>query len=594
MKKIYISVFFILIFVLFSGFNKQISNPKLSMNLNKVLNNIPGNNSYLVWIFFTDKGGNTIDDAIRNLTKENFERRSKSGELNIDYTDIPVNKNYIDAIKNEKINVKQISKWFNAVSCYATQEQIESLLEYDFIRKIDFVNTFPLPEKQKNKKTLIDNAIEEITADNPPSQHSLNYGSSFQQSELINVPICHDSGYKGQGILIASFDTGVDNLTHPCFDSMRVRGIRTYDFVNHDTIISNQGGQMGDGGHGTRTLSLVAGYAPGFLISPAFQSRYIIAKTENTDSETPQEEDNWIAAAEWADSLGADIITSSLGYLDMDPGSAYTYNWTWMNGDSCRITIAADLAVHKGIIVVNSAGNNGFDANHNTLNAPADGDSVLTIGSINFNGQRSAFSSIGPTTDGRIKPDVMAVGSGNLTATTGAGTTGYTSSGSGTSFSCPMVAGACAIILSANNDLMPMQVMGFLKTTANNTSTPNNLIGWGTIDTWEALKLAREVSNIDPETPIPHDYILNQNYPNPFNPVTTIPFSLRTGGNVTIKVYDIKGAFVGYVLNNKSYPDGGFTVELNTNDFALSSGVFFYTMSVNDKFVSTRKMVLVK
>jgi serine protease AprX len=594
MKKIYISTFFILIFVLFSGFNKQISSPKLSMNLTKVLNNKLGGNSYLVWVFFTDKGNNTINDAVKNLTKENHKRRSKDGALNIDYTDIPINKNYVDAIRNEGINVKQISKWFNAVSCFATQEQIEVLLEQGFVRKIDLVNTFPLPEKQKNKTQILKSNEEEFSNDNPPPPHSLNYGSSLAQSELINVPICHDSGYKGQGILIASFDTGVDNLTHPCFDSMRVRGIRTYDFVNHDTIITNQSGQMGDGGHGTRTLSLVAGYAPGSLISPAFQSRYIIAKTENTDSETPQEEDNWIAAAEWADSLGADIITSSLGYLEMDPGSAYSYNWTWMNGDSCRITIAADLAVHKGIIVVNSAGNNGFDANHNTLNAPADGDSVLAIGSINFNGQRSGFSSIGPTTDGRIKPDVMAVGSGNLTATTGAGTTGYTSSGSGTSFSCPMVAGACAIILSANNDLTPMQVIGFLKTTASNTSTPNNLMGWGTIDTWEALKLGREVSHIDPQTPIAEDFILNQNYPNPFNPVTVIPFSLRTPANVTIKVYDIKGAFVGYVLNNKSYPDGGFTVELNSNQFNLSSGLFFYSLSINGKYISTRKMVLVK
>lgn len=594
MKKIYISTLLVLVFVMFSGFNKQINNPKLSMNLTKVLNNNLVNDKYLVWITFTDKGNNTINDAKKNLTKENFERRSKNGNLILDYTDIPVNYNYINEIKNSGIEIKQISKWFNSVSSYVTREQIENLLEYGFVRKIDFVSTFSLPKNLIQKDLIV--KTEEtggFSADNS-SSYGLNYGASLQQSEIINVPICHDSGYKGQGVIIASFDTGVDNLTHPCFDSMRVRGIRTYDFVNHDTIITNQGGQMGDGGHGTRTLSLVAGYAPGNLISPAFQSKYIIAKTENTVSETPVEEDNWIAAAEWADSLGADIITSSLSYLEMDPGSPYSYNWTWMNGDSCKITIAADLAVHKGIIVVNSAGNNGFNPSHNTLGAPADGDSVLTIGSIDFNGQRSGFSSVGPTVDGRIKPDLMAVGNGNLTATTGAGSTGYTSSGGGTSFSCPMVAGACAIVLTANPNLTPMQVIGILKTTANNTSSPNSLIGWGTINTWEAVKLARQTSHVDPGTNVANDFKLNQNFPNPFNPVTVIPFSLRTPGNVTIKIYNAAGQFAGYIINNKSFTDGGFTVEVNSNQFDLSSGVFFYSLFVNDRFVDTKKMILVK
>ncbi len=178
--------------------------------------------------------------------------------------------------------------------------------------------------------------------------------------ELINVPIAHDSGYKGQGIMVASFDAGFDNLQHPVFDSIRARGLRTYDFVNHDTIVGNQTGQMGEGSHGTLTLSLVGGFRPGNLISPAFRSNYILAKTENTESETPLEEDNWIAAAEWADSLGADIITSSLIYIGMDSGSVRSYDWTWMNGDSCVITIGADLAVNKGILVCNSAGNEDF------------------------------------------------------------------------------------------------------------------------------------------------------------------------------------------------------------------------------------------
>ncbi|HCA42318.1 MAG TPA: hypothetical protein DEP28_03605 [Bacteroidetes bacterium] len=588
MKKL---VLLISIF-LFTGFYSSKENNKFSYNLNFAVNNsLSPSGVFHIWVNLRDKGNNNLSDAENLFTADNKKRRQKLNNEIADFTDIPVNYEYVQLLKNSGFNVKHISKWFNSVSGYATYDVMKNLAELDFVKSIELVSKYRYNE---NYKKLLNSTegFENIQSDNS-SSYSLNYGGSLAQSEMINVPICHDSGYKGQGVLIASFDTGVDNLMHPCFDSMRVRGIRTYDFVNNDTIIGNIPGHEGDGCHGTRTLSLVAGFAPGNLISPAFQSRYIIAKTENTKSETPVEEDNWIAAAEWADSLGADIITSSLGYLDFDPGSPYQYNWTWMNGDSCRITIAADLAVNKGIIVVNSAGNNGFNASHNTLNAPADGDSVLTIGSINFNGARSSFSSVGLTTDGRIKPDVMAVGSGNTTAVCGSGT-GYTNNGSGTSFSCPMVAGSCAIILSANPSLTPMQVVGLLKSTASNTSNPNREIGWGTIDTWEAVKIARSLSVINPENTFAGDYKLDQNYPNPFNPQTQIPLVLKKPAFVTIRIYDETGRSVADVLNNKAYPDGSFTVSFNSSSYNLSAGVYYYSLIVNGLFISSKKMVLVK
>ena len=388
-------------FTIFSllGSNNFSSQYKISKSLLSEMNVRSNNEKILVWVDLSDKGNNVnymLAHPELYLTKESIERRKKVKPKNalVDYSDIPLNKNYITELKNSGIEIRNRSKWFNSVSCLVTKVQLEQLINYDFVNRVDLVMKF--------KKNVYDNELKisrgVFIQDNSGIQnnveYSLNYGSSLPQMEIINAPIAHDSGYKGQGVMIASFDAGFDNLSHPVFDSIRARGLRTYDFVNHDTNVANENGQMGDGSHGTATLSLIAGYKPGNLISPAFRSRYILAKTENTDSETPLEEDNWIAAAEWADSLGADIITSSLGYLGMDQGSSHTYDWTWMNGDSCVITKGADLAVNKGIIVCNSAGNEGFHSTHNTLMAPADADSVITVGSVNSNKQRSAFSSV--------------------------------------------------------------------------------------------------------------------------------------------------------------------------------------------------------
>ncbi|MBX7044045.1 MAG: S8 family serine peptidase, partial [Ignavibacteria bacterium] len=463
------------------GSNSATNDFKYSKSLKTVLNTSGTDERLKVWIEFTDKGENTdalLSNPVSVVTRRSLERRAKvkpAGSL-IDFTDLPVNHDYVSSVSETGAKINHRSKWFNRVSAFATQRQINEISSFAFVKSVDIVRGYA--KDNSDVEFNVNPTIPETDNNGNSGVSSMNYGSSLSQMQLINAVTPHDSGYYGQGVLIASFDTGVDNLMHPAFDSIRARGLRTYDFVNHDTIISNQNGQMGEGSHGTETLSLVGGYRPGNLISPAFRSMFIVAKTENTDSETALEEDNWLAAAEWADSLGADIITSSLGYLDMDPGSVRSYDWTWMNGDSCFITIGADLVVNKGILICNSAGNEGSHNTHNTLIAPADGDSVFTIGSVNSNKQRSSFSSVGLTTDGRIKPDVCALGNGNVVASPGAGSTGYTS-GSGTSFSCPMTAGVCAMVLSANMNLTPMQVMNLLRQTADSSFAPNRRRGWG-------------------------------------------------------------------------------------------------------------------
>ncbi len=590
--KIYKIIFTLILFCML-GSNNFSSQYKLSKNVMSELNVRSNDEKILVWIEFVDKGTN-VDFELSHpelyLTQRSIERRMKVKPLNhlVDFSDIPLSQDYVTRLRNSGIEIKNKSKWFNRISCFATKVQLEQLVDNDFIKKVDLVM-----KMKKNPDDVELNNTEEVK-DNSGSQNnifSLNYGASFEQMQLINVPTAQDSGYKGQGVLIASFDAGFDNLQHPVFDSIKSRGLRTYDFVDHDTIVANYPGHMGEGSHGTKTLSLVGGFSSGNLISPAFRSNFILAKTENTDSETPLEEDNWIAASEWADSLGADIITSSLGYIAMDGGSKHSYDWTWMNGDSCEITIGADLAVDKGILVCNSAGNEGFDPVHNTLGAPSDGDSVICVGSCNLNKQRSGFSSVGLTTDGRIKPDVVALGSGNVVAESGAGSTGYTS-GSGTSFSCPMTAGACAVILSANHNLTPRQVWQVLKQTADSSSTPNRLRGWGLVNCWEALKIGRTLTTmINNNNLIAEGYSLSQNYPNPFNPSTVINYSISLKNYITIKVYNISGKEISTLINQYQNP-GSYSVKFDGAN--LSSGIYFYTLSIEGSLITTRKMLLVK
>jgi len=502
MKKLFteskmLSVVFIAMgIVLLAGSNFYNNEFKISKYLNTIINSTVTDEQLLVWIEFADKGEDSqlmMRSPERLLTKESLQRRMKVKPVDqlVDFTDLPLNESYVSDVVGSGVKVKQRSKWLNRISCYATAEQINEIADFEHVRKIDivkkFVRNYDYPETPEG------GTLPEVNSADSDNITSLNYGSSLAQMQIINAVTTHDSGYYGQGVIVASFDAGVDNIEHPCFDSLRARGYRSYDFVNHDTIVDDQSGQQGQGYHGTNTLSLVGGYRPGNLISPAFRSKFFIAKTENTDSETPVEEDNWIAAAEWADSLGADIITSSLGYIGMDGGSSRSYDWTWMNGDSCVITIGADLAVNKGIVVCNSAGNEGTNASHNTLGAPSDGDSVIAVGSVGSSGTRSSFSSVGLTTDGRIKPDVMARGSGNYVAQSGSGT-GY-STVSGTSFSCPMTAAVVAQMLSANNTLTPIQVREILKQTASKSTTPDRFMGWGIINSWEAVKVARTTVN---------------------------------------------------------------------------------------------------
>ena len=573
--------------ILFAGIMfAQSSVEKFSPQLNAIVSNANQNEELLVWVFFSDKGDNAqnyLSKPNTVVSEKSLKRRAKvlSEDKLISTTDLPVNQNYIEQIQSLGFQLKQKTKWLNGVSGWATTSELVQFANMPFVKQLDIVYRF---RKENFEEETVNDNPEELNHNLSKLQetHSLNYGQSYTQLNQITVPQVHDLGYTGAGVTICMMDAGFDLLSHQAFSSMNI--IATWDFVNGDPNVQN-GSDMGDGSHGTSTLSLIGGFYEGELIGPAFGADFILAKTENTDSETPIEEDNWIAAMEWADSIGVDVTSTSLSYLDYDPPYP-SYTWEDMDGNTARITIGADYAVSLGIFVANSASNYGFDPNHNTLGAPADGDSVIAVGSVTSSGSRSDFSSVGPTVDGRIKPDLMAMGSNDYHACNWNNT--CYGNGSGTSYSCPLLAGTAALLLQADPSLTPMQLATLMKNTASQSNNPDNLYGWGIINTYAAVQLI--VTGVNNTTETPEDYYILQNYPNPFNPSTKIRFAIPEKSQVKLALYDVLGRELAIILDEELNP-GVKEVELNGSD--LSSGIYLVRMITNN-YQQTIKITLLK
>ncbi len=574
--------------ILFTGMMfAQSQVEKFTTPLDAIVSSVNQNEKVLVWIFFTDKGNETQNYFQKPsivVSEKSLKRRAKvlSEDKLISTTDLPVNQNYIRQIQSLGFQLKQKTKWFNGISGWATKAELLQIANLPFVKQLDIVYRF----KKDNfeEETQIENSEESNQKFSKPQEtHSFNYGESYTQLNQITVPQVHDLGYTGAGVTICMMDAGFDRwTTHQVFDSMNV--IATWDFVNGDPDVED-GSDMGEGSHGTATLSLIGGFYEGQLVGPAFGADFILAKTENTDSETPIEEDNWIAALEWADSIGVDVTSTSLSYLDYDP-PYQSYTWVDMDGNTAKITNGADYAVSIGIFVVNAASNNGYDPNHNTLGAPADGDSVIAAGSVTSNGSRSSFSSVGPTVDGRIKPDLMAMGSNDYHACNWNNT--CYGNGSGTSYSCPLIAGAAALLLQVDPNLTPMQLAAVMKNTASQSNNPDNLYGWGIINTYSALQTL--VTSVNNTNQLPENFYLLQNYPNPFNPSTKIRFGVPEKSNVKIYLHDILGSEIAVILDEEVNP-GVEEIELNGSN--LASGVYLVRMIANN-YQQTIKISLLK
>jgi len=441
-----------------------------------------GNSRFTVWVYFKDKGPNldrkilAARSALRTETLIRRLRHRPWAEV-VDQMDVPVEENYINGIRPYALRVRQASKWLNALSVETTAANILAIANLPFVARIEEVVKHRFKEPPQEEIVPTPELQPTVTS------HLFDYGPAYLQLTQAGIPPLHDLGLSGHGIIIALLDSGFNNLSHQALTHLLVLG--TWDFVNNDPQVSDEPGQMGSGDHGAQTLGVIAGFYPGELVGPAFGANFLLAKTENTEWERHIEEDHWIAGVEWAENLGARIISSSLGYRsDFTHGEA-DYTWQNMDGETTVVTRGANIAASRGVLIVNSAGNEGMaKPPENTLVAPADSFWVLAVGAVDAAGLRTNFSSVGPTADGRLKPDVMAMGRSVYTVSPNK-VDGYAYV-SGTSFSCPLTAGAAALVLEANPTWTNQDIILALKHAASKSSSPDNFMGWGIIDASKA------------------------------------------------------------------------------------------------------------
>lgn len=479
-------------------------------------------NSYFYRVYFADKGDRNINNtALETLVSPKaIERRKKNGITNADYRDLPVFQRYIDQIKSSGLSLHCKSKWMNTALFKASSSiDISTILDFPFVTDIHVV------KKPGIKSSFINKLDFQETADD--------FSAYDRPITMVNGYPLHNSGYVGNNVLIAVLDGGflnadqISSLSH-----LRSRkGIKyTYDFVNNSRLVYNSST------HGTAVLSILAGKISGFIAGTATGADYLLLKTEDVATEFPCEEDFWIAGAEFADSAGVDIISSSLGYYTFDDPSL-NYKHSDLDGNTAFITRAADIAAAKGILVVNSAGNE-RNKEWKRIIFPSDGDSVMASAAVQGNNLISTFSSAGPSYDRRVKPDISTMGV-NVPLQTASNTV---TRGNGTSFSCPVLSGMAACLIQAVPEAGNYDIIAAMRASADRVNAPDSLYGYGIPDMVLALnKLQDKFLNIPVNNTTPA--------PNP----TTGDFEIilkEQSLEITIEIYSLSGT----MIFRKEYP----------------------------------------
>lgn len=516
-----------------------------------------------VWVFFKDKpGAGQLQKATALISEKALQRRDLRGtKPGVDKTDFPVSGDYLKTIESRALKIGHSSRWLNGVAVWIKAADIIPLLQIDFIREIRPVGRRVIePEHATPAPPLPKSPFHKTSG--------LDYGPSAFQLEQIGVPALHEKGLSGKGVVVAMLDDGFRFYKrHTAFSNLKV--IAVYDFVNNDSTVDDLNAPSNKGTHGSETLSVLGGFAPGHLIGPAYGASFLLAKTEIDSVEIPLEEDNWVAGLEWAEARGADIVSSSLGYIDW-------YTQQDMDGRTAVTTLATVVAEQKGLIVVNSAGNEGrtgYDS-LNTLIAPADGEFVITAGGVTNQNVYWVFASGGPTIDGRIKPDVSALANNAYMASPW-DEQGYVTH-SGTSFSCPLISGAIALLLEAYPALTPRQVRELIRRSASIADAPDNKIGYGILNIAAAYDLAAQTNGNFGWATVNK---VGLNYPNPFSDYTRIPYKLKTMSRLHLRVYNSLGRLI-YSTPQRS--DGGAGYFIVTADNLKSQGVYFYSLEIKE------------
>lgn len=522
-------------------------------------------NRYVVFLNDKDTSAFSIDAPEAFLSPRSIQRRTKQA-IEITPQDFPVNKSYLTALRAAGAEVYFTSKWLNAVTVQMAPTLYSTILSLDFVNQIDLVaNGSPL----SNTKDEV--VIPETFLD-PPSVRS----NSSLQNNFLGVGKMHEDGFEGQNMMIAIFDNGFRGVNEfkpfqHVFDDNRL--VATRDFFG------NSGNIYQYGTHGTQVFSCIGARYENTMIGTAPESSFVLCVTEESGGEYRIEEYNWLMAAEYADSLGVDVINSSLGYSFGFTVSSMNYSPEDLDGKTTVISRAANIAATKGMVIVTSAGNEGnnFRDWNGKITAPADSEEVLTVGSVTRDLFRSVFSSFGPTSDGRIKPDVVALGS-NAAVVTGSGNI---TTSSGTSFSSPQIAGFAACVWQISPSFNYQEVIEAIKLSGNNAASPDSIFGYG---------IPNYLTMINDEV-LSFDRILNTDfsvYPNPFknNQITIDLNGIELENNFDLTISDSKGnAVFVRKISKRNTPD-----QIIVDFDAESKGVYFLNIQ-SRKYQKTIKLI---
>ena len=543
---------------------------RCSERLSRILESTGSRERLKLWIYFRDHGSFSTA-AETGLSKRSLRRRRIRSAAMIDSHDLPVDPYYISSVRARAVELRHVSRYLNAVSALVDLSDVAGLSRLPFVEYIDIVETYRRVPLQGGDLT---------SAGVPLGTKTQIYGGSFDQLDQIDVVPLLELGYNGSGavsgsdpILVCVMDTGF-RLDHEALAHVNV--VARYDFVQGDTIVHNQDEDHPEQDkHGTIVLGALAGYHEGDLVGPAWGADFLLAKTEIYGTEIEIEEDNWVAGIEWADSAGADVVSSSLGYVDW-------YTPGMLDGDTPLCTRIADIAAGHGIVVVTAMGNEGA-AGDTTLIAPADGDSVISVGAVARDGLIAYFSSRGPTADGRIKPDLVALGVGTYSAEYP--TIDSYAAYSGTSMSTPLIAGLCVQLLEIQPALTPISLRELLTSTASRSDSPGNVYGYGLPD--GAIASGLDI-DLGPDT-----ILLGGAYPNPFRSRVRFDLGIPEGERVTVRVFDCRGALVKAFSVDSATGDGFAWDGTNAGGLDVAAGLYFVRFT-GRYFDRTVKVLLIR